>query len=60
MITPAGHRHWLTEIECARALNGPWQDGRMAMDLDDFIERPLTAKEKRRITNLSDDLSGEK
>lgn len=55
-----GKRHWLTEEVCARALNGPWIDGGMALDLDTFVERPLTEAEKDRITRRSHESSANK
>jgi hypothetical protein len=60
MIDPYGVAHWLTEHECARALDGGWGDGVMALDLDTWTERRLTEAEKKHISFLSDEYSGSK
>lgn len=63
MESMRGNRHWLTETACAHALDGPWIDCGVAMDIDDseaWIERPLTEAEKRRITQRSNEISGNK
>lgn len=51
---------WMTFEECARALNGPARDGRLALDLDTGMERRLFPEEARAISSLSDDYAGMK
>lgn len=60
MVSMRGNRHWMSEGECAAALNAPWYDGGVAMDTDGpdaWVERPLTQEEKDRITRRSHEMS---
>lgn len=56
-----GQRIWMTAHDCAIALNMPIADGGRAVDIfDSGAERLLTEDEKRYISNLSDEHSGNK